>query len=273
MSMKTLIFTLALAVMATASFGKVVIDNFAEIGTSSSLGQVADPSDFDIFFPPMMPPVVVPIGPVDYMTDISKDNTVGPAGAAFAHRYMEIELLSPLVGDDDDRRIEGRVSTGSGTARFAQPDGSTGDFFLRYGVDASGVPTVAEQLDSNFNLGDGGDPQPFRRINALITADQPGTLSITLIEDIDGAATTATVTHAFPADVGVEQEIRFFDFQFLAEDPGFTFSGIDAILVELNGSEAGDYTLSLIEAIPEPASASLLVLGAVGLMGRHCRQS
>lgn len=250
MSMKALIFTLAMAVIGSGAHAITIIDNFDTNGTTPASepagtpGAAADATFFGV-------------------DDFQYEEGLDPAQTLGGNRLLVVDSSSGTGAT-----TFGAVNTTiPGLAALANGQGS-GDLFLRYGVDEFGVLTMASQLDEDFMF----LPGPWQnRIQMLVTSDAPGLggiLSVTLTSGFDTISeTTFTVTRVI--DVFGPKFYKFVDLEFV----GIDFSDIDYIEVSIDGNFDGDYTIDFLAGVPEPASASLLVLGALGLMGRRRRQS
>ncbi|MFP4433286.1 MAG: PEP-CTERM sorting domain-containing protein [Phycisphaerae bacterium] len=99
-------------------------------------------------------------------------------------------------------------------------------------------------------------------------ADHAGDMTITLT-DTDGSI--VAVTKSFSAGSNFTLLFTEADFADPANEIDYGTDGFDPTMTQsiellLDGSPAGDYQLSLVQTVPEPATMAILTLGGLGAM-------
>ena len=99
-------------------------------------------------------------------------------------------------------------------------------------------------------------------------ADHAGDMTITLT-DTDGSI--VAVTKSFSAGSNFTLLFTEAEFADSANEIDFGIDGFDPTITQsvellLDGSPAGDYQLSLVQTVPEPATMAILTLGGLGAM-------
>ncbi len=89
-------------------------------------------------------------------------------------------------------------------------------------------------------------------------------MMVTVVSNVEGSfnfiQTSRTVLGGRPATAFTES----FDLSGLAQR-----NDVDAVLLEFTTSPGGDFALTSVEAVPEPASIAAIALGALGILGRR----
>lgn len=157
----------------------------------------------------------------------------------------------------------------------------TGMFAMSYAYVDAAAGVVAMATPSTFTadltiLWDGGTmdlvPNGENAIEVTVDeADHAGEMTITLT-DTDGSI--VAVTKSFSAGSAFTLLFTESDFAEPANeiDPGtdgFDPTMTDSIELVLNGTPAGDYTLGLVQSVPEPATMAFLTLGGLAVLTRR----
>jgi len=149
---------------------------------------------------------------------------------------------------------------------LSQDTGVTGHFHLYYGYTdydpsaagpTSGTHTFSD-LNANF------DAATNNRIRFdIITADQAGSIRITLVSNRDLGLGTSEVAQVIKSWGGA---VSNYELSWgLSEFAGIDFTDIDQIVIESLDFTSADMAIDNIQVVPEPGS--LAMFGAAGMVG------
>lgn len=204
---------------------------------------------FDEGFVFISDPAIGPFVPTSYEVGLDPSEVVG------GNRFAQVTRVS---GPNN-----AVAQTGIGNVAFSAGSQTTGFFVLGWGTDATGGLSAATALNLDL-IADGFDA--FLLSASTDVTGIGGTMTITVWSNVGGLAISDSYSRNFtgPADV-------FQTYSFPVEEFALVnLTDVDAIYLRIDAISPGaDYTLDFLTTIPEPASMSLLALGAMALIRRR----
>lgn len=155
----------------------------------------------------------------------------------------------------DGNRARMRVNLVSGVLAVSNEDLVDTVSVVGYGADANGFLVPSEDLNLNLSGQD-----RFRL--TFRSNDLPLTLT-TEVYDAESAYSSVSTSQIVAAGNNFTVDVLF------SSLGGYNFGDLDAVAFVFDTPVAGDFSLTSIEAVPEPASLAALGLGAAALMRRR----
>lgn len=148
-----------------------------------------------------------------------------------------------FIANPDLNSARLRVNLLSGLQMTANEDSVVTQSTAIYGVDATGTPTAGSSLNLNLSGLD------RFRVN-FRSADLPLTLGVVAFDQETNALTSTSV--AVSAGSNFFVDVLFSNFA------GYNFADTDSLVFAFDSSPSGDFSVTSIEAVPEPATLGLL---------------
>ena len=188
-----------------------------------------------------------------YFSSGTIDAWVASGSAVGGNRFLSTSITANPLGGD----ARARVITTAGI--YSVGTESQVDITSRLGYGYANSSTTAASNPLNLNL----VSNPLLKLtfdsNDVV---QPVTASLTL----NGGASTISLTSNAPGGIAPGSPfVLTFDFTSVAG----TLVDVDAITFDFDPAPGGDFSLSTVQAVPEPASLAVLAIGLVALKRRR----
>jgi len=168
-------------------------------------------------------------------------------------RGLELKILTNPTG-----LAKYNVTIDSGYAIFDAGTNMTHQTSLGYGLKPGDTsPYTYDDMNANL-LADGDSAFRF----SFYFVDKPLTMQVNLRSTTSGVSLSGPLTIG-PSDTPFTYDLAFSTFA------GADFTDIDQIIVTFGNVPAGDFALTKIETVPEPATLAALGIGAVALLRRR----
>jgi hypothetical protein len=176
-------------------------------------------------------------------------------------------LTSSVIGGERRCEADWTDGPGDGTVRINRRSSGTFDFSEDAATSGKAVLDYGYSNDLNADLAAVGGAFQF----TFTWADLVGALNIIVSTSGMGSSTATIATPSNLFSGSVNSVVDFSSFTVLT-GTGADFNDIDKIHVEIVGHDGGDYTLTGIDVVPEPATLALLATGGCLTLWRRRRR-
>ncbi len=201
----------------------------------------------------------------DYNSNYFSSGTVSgwvpSAGAVGGIRYLSTTITNnPLGGDARARVVSSAGIYAVGTESQVEITSTLG----------YGFANASNSISSNpLNL----DMSSNHILRLTFTSNDVAQTVYATIQgtDLNSGVNNFTVAVNVPGGITPSNPLDV-DFDFSTVDPGYLlgpFSDIDGIAFDFNPAPGGDFSLTTVQAVPEPASMAVLAIGLVALKRRR----
>jgi hypothetical protein len=185
-------------------------------------------------------------------TGVIGENTMtGLLAVVGGSRTLFLDVTQSNFGGDSQIRVN---PTNPGTLSFNNQSGQNALATITYDNDGMGLGGVDITVGGKFTT--------FRSL--ILASDQDLGFRVDITDT--GGATAFFSTSVGAGVTQISRDLATFTGAF---DVDFTL--VDRIMVTLTGPNAQDSTFARLEMVPEPTSAALLGLAAIGLLARRRR--